>query len=106
MGKNSEPLRALVAVSSVKDAIVLQTWPEPCGPEDPWGCELEAVGSLRLDELGLGFPPVPTHGFWMWEGHLWYPGPNAEGVCEDSPSWHGTWRAATWEEVQEWLENA
>ena len=32
------------------DAVLLKVWPEADGPDDPWGMELEAVGSTLLSD--------------------------------------------------------
>jgi hypothetical protein len=84
-------MRALVAVSfSGRNSVILRHWPESTNPESPWGCEFEAVGSERPEDLGLVTPK--ESGLWIWEGNLYYCGPNAEGVCDDGPEWRGNWR--------------
>lgn len=111
---SSVHMRALVAIALPAlrhEAVILSVWPPI--PEDettslsssvnPWEAEYEAVGSYRPVDLGLQTPKEA--GFWMWEGKLYYPGPDCEGVYDSGPEWRSAWRKATEEEVLDFLRH-
>lgn len=103
--KKREPMRALVAVyaeADGTDSCLLEVWPPAKGPDDPWGCEFEAIGDRCLDNLGLKYPK--STGLWVWEGSIYYPGPNYEGICDDGPVWQGNWRRAKLNDVETLLD--
>ena len=85
MGRTSELMTALVAVSRSGKAVLLEVWPPTTSPADPWGCELEASGgSDNLEDLGL--TPPKQSGLWWWSGTIWYSGPDVEGNCDSDPT--------------------
>lgn len=96
MGKKSEQMKAIVAVSlSGMTAITLRVWPAADDQKSPWWHEFEAVGgSDYLDDLGLQSYPKEA-GLWVWEGYIYYCGVNCEGIYDNGPEWNGSWRRAT-----------
>ena len=100
MGKKTGLMKALVAAfidDNHKEAVIMEVCPPAESPADPWGCEFEAAGCRHLDDLGLSFPP--STGIWVWEGSVFYPGPNYEGICDDGPEWQGCWRTAKFRDL-------
>lgn len=85
-------MKALVAIGlCCFKAVLLKTWPEAKGPSDPWGAEMEAVGSSQIDEMGVKLPSGgDISGLWIWEGVVEY----TRGY-ENAPTWRGEWRRAT-----------
>jgi hypothetical protein len=97
----SVPMKALVAVGIGDCAVFLQVFPSEELEHSPWRTEF-GCGSTYPDDV---MPRPKEEGLWIWEGILWYPGPNLEGVVDDGPDWRGTWRRPDLDELGEYLES-
>lgn len=90
--------RAVVAnATGSRSAVGLVLW---CIGPDIEG-ELESIGSLRLDDLGLDDAP---HGVSIWEGRYVWSNPSWENHLEQDSMPEGAFRAPTddeWQSIRE-----